>query len=316
MERQELTALWEWQEQVVACRGERWETEDEVWQRAAGWYDDWVRHNDYVDLVLPRLLQRVGPTARVLEVGPGSGAFTLPLARLVQQLVAVEPSAHLRSVLTHNLAKGGVTNVHLVSQKIEDAVETLDGPFGDSFDYVQDRAQGRLFDLALASYSLYNVEPINSVIRGLVRRAHHVVALMGTGERREWYRALHRRFRGKDPTPPPQVQHFYPMLLEMGVYADVEILWTSYNYVHDSEDALVEWWMRRFHLEETDRAELRTALLPLAERRGNHIGIYDWGRTAVVWIESGRSVTGAAWGSRDVAFTDSVRPCPREFSTG
>ena len=95
------------------------------------------------------------------------------------------------------------------------------------------------FDLALASYSLYNVEMIAAVIRDLVRLSQHVVALMGTGQRREWYRALYRRFWGRDPVPPPQVQYFYPLLLEMGIYADVEVFWTSYNYVCDSEEALV-----------------------------------------------------------------------------
>ncbi len=107
-------ALLRWQEQVVACRQARLESEDEAWQCAAEWYQDWVRHNDYVDLVLPRLLAVLGPTARVLEVGPGSGAFTLPLARAVQEVVAVEPSATMRAVLERNLAQASIGNVRLL----------------------------------------------------------------------------------------------------------------------------------------------------------------------------------------------------------
>lgn len=272
-------ALLRWQAQIVACREARLESEDQAWQRAAEWYQNWVRHNDYVDLVLPRLLAVVGPTARVLEIGPGSGAFTLPLARAVQEVVAVEPSADLRTVLSRNLAQAGIDNVHLIPQPIEslgeaalEAVETLAGPF----------------DLAFASYSLYN-EEIDTVIQNLVHLARHVVALMGTGEPREWEQALYRRFLGMERVAPPQVQYLYPLLLEMGIYADVQVFWTSFNYVFDSEEALVEWWQRRFRLPESERPALRAALLPLAERRDGQLGIYRRSRAALVWTERGRN---------------------------
>lgn len=266
-------ALRRWQAQVVACRRARGESEDESWQRAAEWYQDWVRNNDYVDLVLPRLLAVVGPTSRVLEIGPGSGAFTLPLASAMQEVVAVEPSADMRAVLGRNLARAGIDNVRLIPQQVEEAVGTLAGPF----------------DLAFASYSLYNVEEIDVVIRNLVHLARHVVALMGSGEPREWEQDLYRRFMG-ERVAPPQLQYFYPLLLEMGIYADVRVFWTSFNYVYDSEEALVEWWRRRLHVPEAERPALRAALLPLTERRDGQIGIYERSRAALVWIERGRNV--------------------------
>ncbi len=274
------TALQRWQEQVAACRAARWESEDEAWQRAAEWYQDWVQHNDYVSLVLPRLLKAVGPRARVLEIGPGSGAFTRPLACIARQVVAMEPSADMRAVLAHNLAQAGIANVHIIPRPVESLREVA---------REEKEALAGSFDLALASYSLYNVTEIDVVIRELVRLAQHVVALMGTGELEEWYCDLHRRFRGGDPVPPPQVQYFYPVLLEMGIYANVEVFWTSYNYVYDSEEAMIEWWRRRFHLPEAERPALRSALLPLAERRDGQLGIYRRSRAALVWIERGRN---------------------------
>ena len=270
-----MTALQEWQERVATCRREREESDDEAWQRLAHWYDTWVQHNDYVELILPRLLQRVGSTARVLEIGPGSGAFTLPLASAVREVVAVEPSPTMREVLTRNLAQAGITNTRIVPRRVEEGLEVVDGHF----------------DLALAFHSLYNVEPIDAVVRGLVRLARHVVVLVGAGEQREWYQTLHRRFKGKDRIRFPHFRHFYAVLLEMGIYADVEIIWASANYVYDSEEELVEWWMRHFHLDESHR-ELRSALLQIAEWRGDHIGIYDHRRTALVWIDAERSLFG------------------------
>jgi ubiquinone/menaquinone biosynthesis C-methylase UbiE len=271
------TALQTWQDQVIAVRQEREEAEDQLWQRLAHWYNNWVQHNDYVDLVLPKLSRLVDSGARVLEVGPGSGAFTLPIARTVKEVVALEPALTMRDVLTHNLSKAGIRNVQLVPRHVEQGLDEMDGSF----------------DLALASHSLYNVAAIDTVVHGLTRLARHVVILMGTGEQREWYQALHRRFKGRDRVPPPHLGHFYPILVEMGIYADVEILWTSYNYVYDSEEALLEWWTRHFHLDDTHRGELRAALLPIAERRGHQIGLFDRRRAALIWIDRKRSVFGA-----------------------
>lgn len=274
MEVMYLTALQQWQEQVAAMRRERKEPQDQLWQRLAAWHNNWVRHNDYVELVFPRLRDRVDSESRVLEIGPGSGGFTLPLARAVKELVAVEPASNMRDLLAENLVQAGLQNVRVVPRHVEDGLEELPGPF----------------DLAVASHSLYNVLPIDAVVRELVRMARHVVILMGTGEQREWYQSLYRRFKGRAPVSPPHVGHFYPVLLEMGIFADVEILWTSYNYVFESEDTLVTHWARQFHLDEGRRSDLEAALLPMAERRGQQIGLYDDRRAALITIDRARNL--------------------------
>jgi hypothetical protein len=134
------------------------------------------------------------------------------------------------------------------------------------------------------------VKPINVVIQGLVCLARHVFIVMGSGEQRKWYQRLHRRFTGKDRVSSPHFQYFYAVLLEMGIYADVEIIKTSVNYVYNSEEELIEWWMRHFRLEEDCREELNTAIMQIAERRGNHIGIFDHRRTALVQIDRERNL--------------------------
>jgi predicted O-methyltransferase YrrM len=96
------TALQAWQEQVTACRNARLETEDQSWQQLAAWYEGWVRHNDYVQLTLPRLAPFIHAEARILEIGPGTGAFTLPFARAARQVVAAEPSPEMCAILKKN----------------------------------------------------------------------------------------------------------------------------------------------------------------------------------------------------------------------
>jgi len=269
-----LTALERWQAQVRASRANRNESEEHLWQRLAQWYDDWARHNDYVARVLPRLLAYVDAESRVLEIGPGSGAFTLPLARAVHHIVAFEPSAAMRRVLESKLADAAIANVRVIPRPIEEGWAELDGTF----------------DLAFASHSLYNIEPIDQVVSQLVRLARRVVILMGTGDEVEWQRALYLQFRGAPRVLPASFREFYPLLMEMGIYADVEILPTSFNYVYDSEDALLDDWQPRLQVDAARRDELRAALARYVERRGDTLGIYSINRSALMCIERERNV--------------------------
>jgi SAM-dependent methyltransferase len=269
-----LTALEEWQEHVAAYRREREQPEEQSWEQFSQWYDSWVYSNDYVERTLSRLQRHLGPTTRVLEIGPGSGAFTLALAPIVEEIIAVEPAPSMRAVLNRNLSKNDITNVKVIPGRIEDFLQDEKGTF----------------DLALASYSLHDVESMDIVIWDLIRLARHLFILMGTGEPLKWRQDLYQRFKGKDRLRPPQFDYFYPILLEMGIFADVEIIWISANYVYNSEEELVEWWMKNLHLDGLRRDELRDALLEFAEQREEQIGIYSRRRAALAWIDSERSV--------------------------
>lgn len=70
--------------------------------------------------VIRRILDRAGltPLDRVLEIGPGRGALTLPLARLVDRVLAVEKDRDLAASLRESLASRGVENVTVVTGDI------------------------------------------------------------------------------------------------------------------------------------------------------------------------------------------------------
>ena len=201
-----------------------------------------------------------------MPAGPGSGGFTVPLAGMAKKIVAVEPSPAMRAALSHNLAEAH--HVEILPTPIEDSLPHIHGPF----------------DLALAVYSLYNVLPIDRVIQKLVSEADLIVAVMGMGDGQAWYHSLYRHFRGRRPVSPPQVEFFYPVLEEMGIQAQVEIVQTSANYVYPDEVSLIDQWMQRLHANPAQRGELHKMLLPLVEQRGARVGIYGRRCTALVWF--------------------------------
>lgn len=50
---------------------------------------------------------------RVLEVGPGTGCYTTLLARMFEEVVAVEASEQMAALLRTRLASGQINNVHV-----------------------------------------------------------------------------------------------------------------------------------------------------------------------------------------------------------
>lgn len=70
--------------------------------------------------IINEIVQRSGFGAEdiVLEIGPGMGALTLPLARNVSHIFAVEKDPHLVAFLGRKIAHAGFSNVTLIHDDI------------------------------------------------------------------------------------------------------------------------------------------------------------------------------------------------------
>lgn len=60
----------------------------------------------------------ISKDTRVLEIGPGLGALTLPIARVSQDVVAVEKDTRLIPLLTRELDENGLGHVRLINADI------------------------------------------------------------------------------------------------------------------------------------------------------------------------------------------------------
>ncbi|MHB8293600.1 MAG: class I SAM-dependent methyltransferase [Acidimicrobiales bacterium] len=95
-----------------------------VWNRRAVSWDEGAAHNPGLVKVVDAVLARAGGTSTdvALDLGCGSGQLTLPLARTVGRVIAVDVSEAMTGLLKANAAAAGIANV----ETIVTAVEELD----------------------------------------------------------------------------------------------------------------------------------------------------------------------------------------------
>lgn len=107
------------------------------WRRVAQELDAATgKRPNYPDPLLDFLLSRLTPDMTVLDIGAGVGRWTVPIARKVRHVTAIEPTAGMREVLQERLHALHVTNVAVLAESWKDV-----------------HVQGH--DVAVASHSTY-----------------------------------------------------------------------------------------------------------------------------------------------------------------
>ncbi len=96
-----------------------------------------------------RYLPRLSPEHRILEIGAGTGIYTIPLARKSREVTAVEISENMTARLKEKAEREGLRNIICKNIDITDleSAETYDGVCAfSSFEYMADLS--RVIDLA------------------------------------------------------------------------------------------------------------------------------------------------------------------------
>lgn len=131
------------------------------------------------------LAAMVSPDERIIDVGAGGGRIALPLSRRCRELVAVEPSPSMRSVLAEEIARHRVTNIVVVPATWEEAeVEPA--------------------ELVFAAHVSYGIPAIEPFIRKLDAKALRWAALVAVADPPQtpiapFWRAVHGEERLRLP---------------------------------------------------------------------------------------------------------------------
>ncbi len=182
------------------------------------------------DPLVNRLLQDVAPHHTLIDVGAGGGRLALPLALRCREVVAIEPSPSMASVLRQQMSESGISNVSLVASRWEEA--EIDPA-----------------DVVLCAHMLYTIRDIAPFIRKLETHARErVLVVLFQEPPQARLHPLWEEIHGKPRRPLPSLPEFQAVLGELGIEAQTEALSPQPPRGFDSVQSALEQLSRRLYL--------------------------------------------------------------------
>ncbi len=241
-------------QQMDAAYARLGRTSADFWDRRARGFHRATRDTITADPFFHRLKTEVTSQTTVLDVGAGTGRFTLALAPQAGHITALEPNASMLSYLRQDALEQGLTNLSYLQTTWQDAPIDLSA------------------DIVICSHVLYPIRDIVPFLRKLLSsarstcyiymRANHIDAITGH---------LWRHFHGDERCLPPGYIHALDVLFEMEIYANVEIVRSTSSMRFPSLEVAVDELVDQLILptDEATRNELRKLLQEwLIERNG------------------------------------------------
>jgi FkbM family methyltransferase len=216
-----------WREGIEITQGK----DDQVstWDRSAPQWNRGMNNGDYSRNFLQHAKLRSDWT--VLDVGCGTGALALPIAKKVKQVTALDSSKEMLKFLQENAARDGISNITCVNSLMSEAVN---------------KGQIGKYDVVIASRSIALVEhDLEKQLNYINNAAKKYVYITQRASERtydiEVYKVL-----GKPHRDGPSYFIVLAQLYKMGICANLEFLECKMSYTFKDLNDAVNSWKNRF----------------------------------------------------------------------
>ncbi|MEX0750919.1 MAG: class I SAM-dependent methyltransferase [Dehalococcoidia bacterium] len=218
-----------WQ-QIVARRRVQMDTAYEAsglknvdyWGRRARQYREALHSRPDEDPFFRSVAAAVTPESTLLDVGAGTGRHTLALAPHVRHITAVDPSEAMLNLLREDLEERRVGNVDVVhAEWMNAAVDPA--------------------DVVLCSHVLYPIDDVASFVQRLDAYAKQRVFVYLRVDPLPTDMGLWSEFYGVPLQAQPTFVDLYPLLMQIGITADADIIEHRFTLTFASlDDAVVQ----------------------------------------------------------------------------
>ena len=223
---------------------------------------------------------KLDPEYTVLDVGAGTGRLSVPIAKIVNQVTAVDQSRGMLNYLEENMAEEGLSNYKAIQKRWEDVELGVD---------IEPH------DVVIASHSLgmFDLQEALAKMDAAANKRVYIFTAAGKWffddmEEELWERVYDR--------PPRRGGGFrsdymllYNILHDMGIYANVEIRDTEHVQRYGNLDEAVLRWKERREIPEENVPLLREYLAKNLTEEGDGLTFRRRTKSAMIWWSKSES---------------------------
>ena len=225
---------------------------------------------------------KLDPDYTVLDVGAGTGRLSVPIAKIVKQVTAVDQSRGMLSYLEENMAEGGLSNYKAIQKRWED---------------VELGADLEPHDVVIASHSLgmFDLQEALEKMNAAAKKRVYIFTAAGKWffddlEEELWERVYDRPLRrGRGGGFRSDYMLLYNILHDMGIYANVEIRDSEHVQRYESLDEAVERWEEGREILEENEPLLREYLAKNLTEEGDGLIFRRRTKSAMIWWQKSES---------------------------
>ena len=206
------------------------------------------------DPLFARLRRASGRRSTVVDVGAGTGRFSLALAPRVHQVVAVDPSRAMLGVLRRNAKERGINNIRVVESSWQDVPLAPAGPEAVP-----------AADVVVCSYVLPLIAEADAFLAKMDAACRgRAFVSMNASSGDALLEPFWRHFHGRPRRPAPTYLDLAAILRDLGLQPEVEVVEMAVRTRFATPAAAVKAYRDVLVLPDTAevRAELRGLLSP------------------------------------------------------
>ena len=218
------------------------------WNKAAPNFGKSARRDDYHTKLIDRI--KVTKEDTLLDLGCGEGSITIPLAKKAKSLTGVDSAYRMLEILNEKAKEADVENIKTIEEDLTKI--TIDNV-------------GK-HDIVVASRSLNGVINIKETIANIneIANKYVYITLFGPNNwklEKDFYKTIDKEY-----VEFPSHRYFFNILVDMGIYPNVENLNIGHKREYESiEEAIESGKWRLELLENSEKEALHTYLEEILE---------------------------------------------------
>jgi predicted RNA methylase len=208
------------------------------------------------DTLLDFVITLMDSEDTVVEIGPGNGRWTIPVARKVKRVTAVEPGLDMAKILSENIQIADLHNVKIMQE-------------------VWEKADPGKHDFCLCAHAMYNSADLEKFVRKMEYHANKLCALSirippADGVLSELSEVIYGNRHDSTDTVIA-----YNALYDLGIYANVKVEEEIVNWTNETFEEAFRRAKRHLRVEENPQFD-KQIRSTLQRKLSFSDGLYKW----------------------------------------